>query len=195
MLSPVRTTAPAADVVTFDEASIWLRGDGAAQDERAMIDALIASATAHLDGWGGILGRCLINQIWAVPYKEWSRELRLPFPDVSAATVKYYDANNVEQTVAGADMAVMSDARGSYVRLSDDYSFPNLYDDRDDAVNITLTAGYGANATAVPAPIRTAILLMVAHWFHNREAVAEGGLAELPMGVSALVSPYRRIGV
>lgn len=194
MLAPVLITAPAVDVVTFDEASIWLRGDGVT-DEKALVEALIASATAHLDGWSGILGRCLINQVWAVPYKGWSRELRLPFPNVSAATVKYYDANNVEQTVAGADMAVLHDAEGSYVRLSDDYAFPNLYDDRDDAVNITLTAGYGTAATAVPAPIRTAILLMVAHWFHNREAVADSALAELPMGVSALITPYRRIGV
>lgn len=194
MLAPVLITAPAADVVTFDEASIWLRGDGVT-DEKALVEALIASATAYLDGWGGVLGRCLINQVWAVPYKEWSRELRLPFPNVSAATVKYYDANNAEQTVAGADMAVLQDARGSYVRLSDDYAFPNLYDDRDDAVNITLTAGYGDEAADVPAPIHTAILLMVAHWFHNREAVADSALAELPMGVSALIAPYRRIGV
>lgn len=193
MLSPVLTT-PAAPVVTFEEASIWLRGDGVA-DERALVEALIASATAHLDGWSGILGRCMVNQVWKVPFTDWCRELRLPFPDVSSATVKYYDADNVEQTVAGASMAVLQDTRGSYVRFSDDYSFPALYGDRADAVNVTLTAGYGADATAVPAPLRTAILLMVAHWFHNREAVAEGALAELPMGVSALVAPYRRIGV
>jgi len=192
MLAPVLITAPAADVVTFEEANQWLHD---ADDEQAVVEALIASATAYLDGWSGILGRCLINQVWAVPYKEWSRELRLPFPNVSAATVKYYDANNAEQTVSGADMAVLQDARGSYVRLSDDYAFPNLYDDRDDAVNITLTAGYGDAAADVPAPIQTAIKLMVSHWFHNREAVADGAFAEMPMGVSALVSPYRRIGV
>lgn len=194
MLSPVLITAPENPVVSFDEASIWLRNDGVT-DEKALVEALIVSATAHLDGWSGILGRCMVNQVWKVPFTGWCRELRLPFPNVSASTVKYFDADNVEQTVAGASAAILHDARGSYVRISDDYSFPTLFDDRADVVNVTLTAGYGAEASSVPAPLRTAILLMVAHWFQNREAVADGALAEIPLGAHALIAPYRRIGV
>lgn len=194
MLSPTRTTAPAAPVVTFDEANQWLHD---AEDQRALVEGLIASATAHLDGWSGILGRCLVNQGWLAKFCEWPScgILRLPFPDVSAATVKYFDADNVEQTVAGASVAVLSDELGSYVRFSDSYTFPTLYDDRGDAVQVTLTAGYGAAAEDVPPPIKTAILLTAAHWFEHREAVGDGSLKELPLGAYALVAPYRRIGV
>lgn len=52
-------------------------------------------------------------------------------------------------------------------------------------------AGYEAGK--VPAPIRHAILLMVSHLFNNRDAVSTTTAqpAELPLGVEALLSPYR----
>ena len=191
MFAPVRVTAPAGPVVSFDDANQWLHD---VDDQRASVEILIDAATSRLDGWTGILGRCLINQVWRVDFCRWpgSRGIRLPFPDVSAATVKYFDADNAEQAVSSGQVKILHDARGSYVRLSDGFTIPSLYDDRDDAMQVTFTAGYGAAATDVPAPIRTAILLMVSHWFHNREAVGDGSLAELPMGASALVEPYRR---
>ena len=63
--------------------------------------------------------------------------------------------------------------------------------DAPGAVTLTMVAGYGA-AADVPYSIRQAILLMVAHWFVNREAASPVSLKELPLGVAALLSPYRR---
>lgn len=196
MLAPVRSTAPSVPVVTFEDADQWLHTDGD-QAQRALVEALIGTATAHLDGWTGILGRCLVNQGWTVKFSDWPscQMLRLPFPDVSAVTVKYFDADNIEQTVDGDAVTILQDVRGSFIRFSEDFSFPSLYDDRSDAVQVTMTAGYGAAGTDVPAPIRTAILLMVSHWFHNREAVGDASTAELPFGANALIAPYRRVGV
>ena len=195
MLAPIRVTAPDTLPVTLAEAKLHLRVDH--DDEDDLITGLIGAATDHLDGWAGILGRCLVNQEWRVSLCSWpaSRIIRLPFPDVSAATVKYFDADNAEQTVSSGEVATLHDAGGSFLRLSDSFASPSLYSDRDDAVQVTFTAGYGAAGTDVPAPIRTAILLMVAHWFHNREAVGDGSLAELPLGANALIAPYRKVGV
>ena len=39
----------------------------------------------------------------------------------------------------------------------------------------------------VPENLRHAILLLVSHWFHNREAVGEKKLHEVPVGISSLV--------
>lgn len=56
-------------------------------------------------------------------------------------------------------------------------------------------AGYPAQdgKSTVPAPIRHAILLMVSHLFNNRDAVTVTAAqpATLPMGVDALLAPYR----
>lgn len=39
----------------------------------------------------------------------------------------------------------------------------------------------------VPENLRHAILLLVSHWFHNREAVSEKKLHEVPVGIESLV--------
>ena len=57
-----------------------------------------------------------------------------------------------------------------------------------------LTAGYGDEASDVPAPIRHAIKLLVAHWFEQREPVVLGSAPqEVPGTVAGLLLPYRRV--
>lgn len=45
------------------------------------------------------------------------------------------------------------------------------------------------------ASINQAMLLLVAHWYANREAVSESAISEVPLGVRHLLQPYRRMGV
>ena len=64
----------------------------------------------------------------------------------------------------------------------------------DGATIVRYRAGYADGA--VPAPIRHAILLMVGHLYENRMAVTVAtGMTALPMGVDALLSPYRVWGL
>ncbi|KQP36691.1 head-tail connector protein [Methylobacterium sp. Leaf100] len=63
-----------------------------------------------------------------------------------------------------------------------------------DGVTVRYRAGYVDSA--VPAPIRHAILLMVGHLYENRMAVtAATSMGAMPMGVDALLSPYRVWGI
>ena len=55
------------------------------------------------------------------------------------------------------------------------------------AVAVQFTAGYGDNASDVPAPIVEAILEIVAFLYENRGEAP----AELPLDVLALLAPYR----
>ncbi len=62
------------------------------------------------------------------------------------------------------------------------------------AFEIAFTAGYGDEPTDVPAPIRQALTLLVAHWFERREPVVLGvGAQEVPTTVAGLLLPYRRV--
>ena len=59
-------------------------------------------------------------------------------------------------------------------------------------IEIAFTAGYGNAAADVPAPIRQAILLLVAHWFEHRSPLEHGAHpAPLPTMVTELLAPYR----
>jgi uncharacterized phiE125 gp8 family phage protein len=64
---------------------------------------------------------------------------------------------------------------------------------------VTYAAGYTAagDVWAAPVDIQQAVLLLVGHWFENREAVVvgESGTAELPLAVSALLDPHTRVAV
>jgi uncharacterized phiE125 gp8 family phage protein len=213
MLRPVLVTAPAVPAVSLEEAKTQLQVTSSGDD--ALITALVVATTAHLDGRAGILGRCLVNQTWRIDLACWpAREIRLPFPDVSSVTVTYSDTADVEQTLGASNYQLLEDARGSLVRWRAAFAAPALNSDRDDAVRVTLVAGYGAAGSNVPAPIRQAILLSVQQlWsmratgnlFLRAEEVEGIGRQEFMLtdqagravtrAVDALVAPYRRIGL
>lgn len=190
-LRPVLVTPPAAEPVTLSDTKEFARVDHSGHD--TLIQGLITAAIAYLDGHGGILGRCMINQTWRQDYAAWSSILRLPFADISSVTVKYFDTLNAEQTVSSSHYELREDHLGAYVRFLEGFTSPSLYDDRSDRVRITLVAGYGAAADDVPETIRTAIKMLVSHWYDNNPAGEAS--QEIPFGVSALLAPNRRVGV
>ena len=66
------------------------------------------------------------------------------------------------------------------------------------AIRVRFMAGYrdDSDATPLPASIKQALLLLVGHWYANRESVAEGSYAEVPQGFEALLRPKRvRLGI
>lgn len=189
MHAPVRTAAPGSAPVSREEAKAHLRIDHS--DDDTLITALVAAATDHLDGWTGILGRAIITQTWRQDFDGFGCKLRLPLhPVASVSSVAYFDAENVSRTLSPDYYELLSDGSGAYVALKADQSWPATKS-RAGAVSVTYVAG----EELAPAAIKAAILLMVGHLFENREAVADGGFGELPLAVSALTAPYRRVGV
>jgi uncharacterized phiE125 gp8 family phage protein len=192
MARPVLITPPAVAPVTLAEFKAHIREDSSDQDDTLQI--YLDAAVAHLDGYSGVLSRCLINQTWRASYAKWRRVLCLPFPDVSAVTVQYYDSDGSQQTVASSLYEITEETDGSAIRFLDAFTSPSLDSDRVHPVTVDLTAGYGATAADVPDDLRHAIYLLAAHWEQNRVTVGDTQ-AELPLAFSALTAKYRRVGV
>jgi uncharacterized phiE125 gp8 family phage protein len=195
LLSPIRIAGPAVSSVSLAEAKLHLRIDG--DDEDTLVEALVDAAVQYLDGWSGILGRCLISQQWQVSLGSWPFcPLRLPFPGISSVSVGYLDTDGADQSVDGSLFQTYDDARGTVLAFRSAFTSPSLQDERTDAVTIAFTAGYGDGPEDIPAPIRAAILLLVGHWYQNREAVNVGNIVtELPFAVRSLIEPFRRVGI
>jgi len=193
MLVPVRTVAPAADVVSLTEAKAHLKVEHTTDD--TLIAGLIAAATQHLDGWSGALGRCLVTQTWRQSFDAFQAcgTIRLALPDVQSVVVAYTDTAGDPQTLDAANYHLINDVYGAAVVLASGATWPASAE-RPDAVSVTFVAGYGL-AAAVPAPIKAAILLHVGNLYENRSAVDDDSLAPLPMAYDALIGPYRRVGV
>lgn len=189
-ISPVRTVAPLVEPVTLDDAKAHCRVDGAEED--TLIAALISAAVGMLDGWSGTLGRCLVTQTWRQDFDGFAGDvLRLPFPDVASVTVAYTDAAGAAQVLDAANYHLVNGDLGASILLADAGVWPSVAV-VPNAVRITMVCGYGA-ADAVPAAIKAAILLHVAHLYRNREAVGDTQ-AVLPLSYDALIAPYRRAG-
>lgn len=107
-MTPYLITAPVALPVSLNEMKAHLRVTHA--DDDGDIEGRLASAVAHLDGWGGVLGRCLMPQTWAVDVEGPGPHL-LPFPEVETVTAA---------GVAGAlDVVVTRGAVGPSVTIAD----------------------------------------------------------------------------
>ncbi|WP_454914989.1 head-tail connector protein [Xanthobacter sediminis] len=195
MLAPVRVTAPAAAPVSLGEAKAHLRIDH--EDDDLYVTALIDAATAHLDGWSGILGRALVTQTWRQSLAAFPADgvIRLPLAPVSTVVqITCRDAEGAEQMLdPSAYSGPLADGLGPYVRLAPGPRPATAR--RDDAVSVDFIAGYGGPADVPPA-IRHAILLLVGHWYAVREPVNIGNItSNLDFSVTALLAPYRRISI
>lgn len=188
---PKRITPPTEPVVVTADMKDHLSVDFDTDNE--LITGYVQAATDHLDGYAGILGRCLVAQDWQMKLEDWPiHALRLPFPDVSVAEITYLDADGAEQSVPDDEFELIETALGTEIRFKDRFSAPSVSDDTDQAITVTFTAGYG-DVSDVPAPIKAAIMLLVAHWYEHREASGKADV--VPFGVTVLTAPYRRVAV
>jgi uncharacterized phiE125 gp8 family phage protein len=182
---PVLVSPPLATPVSLAEAKAHLRVDFS--DEDALISGLIQAATAHLDGWTGILGRALMPQTWALSLDRFpAGAIGLPVGPVTfVVDVSYVDPDGVTQVVPSGDFDVdIAPVEGWVIPRAG--GWPATLD-MANAVTVRWQAGTGA-----PAPVKQAILLLVGHWYQNREPTAQGGRPAIPLTVDALVAPLRR---
>lgn len=107
--------------------------------------------------------------------------------DASSIVVKYYDQDNVEQTLASTEYQVRSRGQNEYTEIIFDGTIPNTYD-KIGAVVIEYDAGYGT----IPAPFKNECLNYAAAKFENRQSEVLGSSANaLDMGFYQALFPYK----
>lgn len=191
MFLPVRTSAPAETPITLAEAKAHCRVNHS--DEDSLITSLILAATEYFDGVGGVLGRALVTQSWRQDYNGFDDELRLPLAPVASITsITYHDADNTQQTLTNTVYELLLDQTGPYVALKTGQSWPSVYD-REPSVSITFVAGLAT--ASIPNRIKSAMKLLVGHWYDNRSAAIDKQMSDIPFGVDVLVSSYRKLNL
>lgn len=175
---------PAAEAVTLSEAKAWLRVDGSEED--GLIDGLIPAARLAVTQQ---TGKALVKETWRLVCDIWPKdgELRLPVGPLRAVTgLRVFDANDdavelpLDGLVSVPDPALVIIPR----ELTPPVLRPRL------GFEIDYEAGY-ANAAAVPAPLKQAVLTLIGHWYENR-GLAESDAA-LPTGIGPLLAPFREM--
>ena len=175
-------TPAATFPVTLTEAKAQCRVLHASED--VYIGLLIEAAAAHIQEY---TGRSVGAQTWKLTLDKFFDEILLPRgPVQSVESVEYFDADGQEQTLVSG-WALDASTDPARILRDADASWPSTAE-RFDAVAIT----YDAGGTS-PADVKHAALLLVAHWYHNREAVGTP-LAPVPMAVEALLTNHRSYG-
>ena len=181
-------TPPALEPVALADARAHLRLD--TDDDDELITAAIAAARVHVEA---MTRRCLIEQGWRVYLDRWPKRRIVtlaPAPLVSVEAVTVYDANGDPSVVAAEDYEVDTVAVPGRLVLSG--SAPVAVGRAVNGIEIDLTAGYGPSSIDVPAPLRQAIMMLVAHWYEHRGAVGHDMAGTVPpLGFDALIAPYR----
>jgi uncharacterized phiE125 gp8 family phage protein len=193
MLTPVRTTAPSVAPVSLEEVRGHLRIDHT--DEDPTLQLYIDAATGYLEGRTGILTRALVTQSWQQFYSVFTDPIILPLglqPVQSVTSINYYDADSASQVLSDTLYRLVHAELGPRIERTTADAWPATAV-RDDAVTVEFVAGDAP--AAVPAPIRQAMLLLIGHWYAQREAVAAGTYAEVPYAVHALLIGHARVGM
>lgn len=206
-------TPAASDPVTLAEAKTHCRVDFTTDD--TYITGLITAATNWVENRTGrqlvtatlrqswdntglqfrpddvALGRVLTSQWMQRGDGSYRRsEVWLAREPVSAVSwVKYYDADDVQQTVSSSDY--WTDFDSTPPRITPKTVWPTIHWLRPNAFQVQFIAGYGS-ASSVPALLKHAIKVMVAHWYEIREPIVLGmPVASVPMSVDAICQQFK----
>ena len=178
---------PADEPVTVAEAKEHCRVDVTTDD--ATIQGFIETAREVVEV---AMRQALVTQTWDLYLDSFpgTDYLELPLPPLQSVTyVKYTTKAGVLTTFDSASYMVDTYSQPGRIRLKDTYSWPSDELQIVNGVNVRFVCGYGATAGDVPQRYRLAIMLLAAHWYENREAIATSGAVpkELPLGVESLL--------
>jgi uncharacterized phiE125 gp8 family phage protein len=181
--------APATKPITLAEVKAQLRVEHS--DDDVIIQRLIDVVVAYTDVRGA-LGQAMITQKWA----QWmgpnpTQKVALVLGPVQSVTaIKYYDVDGVLQTDTLANYQTFGTDFTSTVGPKDGFAWPATQN-RSDAIRIEYEIGFGDAIADVPQSIRHALMLLVGHWYDNREQSQADKLQDIPYGFEELLNISR----
>lgn len=121
----------------------------------------------------------------------------LPIQDVQS--IKYLATDNTIKTVAIDVYKLKTYSDSAKIILAYGKSFPTDVIHEENSITLTVTAGYtnggSPDTYPLPAPIKAAMLLIIANLYENRQEDVLGNTRisfnSLPLGVYNLLQPYR----
>lgn len=176
-------TAPAVEPISLAEAKLHLRVD--IDDDDSYISALITAARQAAEA---TTNRAFITQTWDLFADRFTAldRIMVPLPPLQSVTGIYYTPyGGVETTLTIAHYSVDTSSDPGRVVLNFGYCWPGSTLIPVNGMRMRFVAGYGAAGSNVPQSIRQAMLLMIGHYYENREATGK------PVAVDSLLWPYR----
>jgi uncharacterized phiE125 gp8 family phage protein len=155
--------------------------------DSTLIESYIKAAREYCEAFQN---RTYITTTWelwldAFPSKDY---IEIPLPPLSSiSSVKYYDTANVEATMSASDYFTDTKNEPGRVCLGYGKTWPSTTLRSYNGVCVTFVAGE-TTAAAVSQKVKQAMLLLIGHWYSNRETVNIGNItSKLDFTVEALL--------
>jgi uncharacterized phiE125 gp8 family phage protein len=174
---------PSVEPITLEEAKAHLRVTS--DDEDDYIQSLIPVARE----WGETFqGRSWITRSIDYFIDAWPQSpVQLPRPPIQEITSVKYATDDGEYTLAQDEY--MLDPLG---RL-------HIYKPPPDGdvryMKITYKAGYGDDPASLPHRVKQAMLLLIGHWYENREIISDKPTNDIPYTAELLLLQERIIPI
>ena len=185
--SPTSAVDTRITPISLPDLKDQLRIDHSDQDRMLIgkIKAAVSEIEAYIDG-------PVIQRSMTLKLSAWEDEIQLlPGPVLAIVSIRYYDTDNVQQTLDAADYELYEENRiDRLVAVSD---WPVVYD-RKDAIEIVYQAGLAASVTQVPTNVKEAVLLRASTRYSMPEEAGIGTVAwniENDFNAESLLMPYK----
>lgn len=180
--------APAVEPLTVADLKKHLRVDGV--DEDGYLGTLIIAARELAEIF---TRRAFVTQTWDLYLDCFPTdgEIRLPRPPLQTVSfVKYTDLGGTLQTLDPSTYIVDTASEPGRIALAYLKFWPTFRQVAN-SILVEFKAGYGDDATKVPARVVQAMKLTIGSWYANRESVGPNNLAQLPDSAQALLWSLR----
>lgn len=208
----VQTAAPAAEPVTAAELRDYLREDATGLPD-ADANELVAEAREAIENTYAV---AMIDQSWRMAIDRWPSgreewwdgirdgsisdlygpasytDLRLPrWPLSSVDSVTVYDEDGTSTAVTIAStFDVDTYQTPGRITLQRGATWPVALR-ANNAIEIVYTAGYGADASSVPAPLKRAVKQLAAYLYSHRGDMCDMGDAMHDSGAGSIMGQYK----
>lgn len=176
----VKVITPAAQVIPTVDLRAHCR---TGSDEDALLVGFLAAAVGYAEHY---TQRSFGSQTLELALDEFPAgaiEL-VRGPVTGIASIKYLDSAGTEQTLSNTLYTLDDYGLQAWAVPAVDTEWPETLAAAN-AVKVRYVAG------DLPAAVKSALLLMVGHWFENRESSVPGTINELPLGVDSLLNTVK----
>lgn len=178
-------TAPTTEPVSLSEVKNHLKIDH--NDEDNYLSALISAARQWCEEF---LWRYLLNTEAELFINEFTKTIYVGRGCNEITEIAYLDDDSVYQVIPNSNYYLDLHSQPAVIEFNN-YSLP-VTTKKLNLLRIKIKAGFGDDASDIPAPIKSAILLIVGHLYENRQDEITGTIVSaLQFNSKYLLLPYR----
>lgn len=171
--------------ISADEAKLHARIDGTTDND--LVASLIAAARGYTEQF---CRRKWVTASVIEKYDAFPEIIRPIYSPLITASITYLDLAGAEQTLSPSTYRVDTTTEPGRIAPIVGGSWPATASVWG-AVTLTCTAGYGTDATGVPDTAKTAMKMLVAHWYRFRELASDVTLRPVPFAIESLLWQLR----